>query len=31
MNLDNQHCRFCGHELKDTFADLGLSRCPTNI
>jgi len=23
--LDNQHCRFCGHELKYTFADLGLS------
>lgn len=23
--MDNQHCRFCGHELKDTFADLGLS------
>ena len=25
MKLDNQHCRFCGHELKHTFADLGLS------
>jgi SAM-dependent methyltransferase len=25
MNLDNQHCRFCGHELNYTFADLGLS------
>ena len=24
--MDNQHCRFCGHELKHTFADLGL--CP---
>lgn len=23
--MDNQHCRFCGHELKHTFADLGLS------
>lgn len=23
--MDNQHCRFCGHELKYTFADLGLS------
>lgn len=23
--LDNQHCRFCGRELKHTFADLGLS------
>jgi len=23
--LDNQHCRFCGHELKHTFADLGIS------
>ncbi len=25
MKLDNQHCRFCGHELKHSFADLGLS------
>lgn len=25
INLDNQHCRFCGHELKYTFANLGLS------
>ena len=23
--MDNQHCRFCGHELNHTFADLGLS------
>lgn len=23
--MDNQHCRFCGHKLKHTFADLGLS------
>lgn len=23
--MDNQHCRFCGHELKTTFVDLGLS------
>lgn len=23
--MDNQHCRFCGHELKHTFADLGIS------
>lgn len=23
--MDNQHCRFCGHELNYTFADLGLS------
>ena len=23
--MDNQHCRFCGHELKHTFADLGFS------
>lgn len=23
--MDNQHCRFCGHELKHTFADLGLT------
>lgn len=23
--MDNQHCRFCGRELKHTFADLGLS------
>lgn len=23
--MDNKHCRFCGHELKHTFADLGLS------
>ena len=23
--MDNQHCRFCGHELKHSFADLGLS------
>lgn len=25
INLDNQHCRFCGDKLKHTFADLGLS------
>lgn len=23
--MDNRHCRFCGHELKHTFADLGFS------
>lgn len=23
--MDNKHCRFCGHELRHTFADLGLS------
>jgi len=23
--MDNQHCRFCGRELRHTFADLGLS------
>lgn len=23
--MDNQHCRFCGHELKHTFVDLGFS------
>lgn len=23
--MDNQHCRFCGHKLKYTFADLGLA------
>lgn len=23
--MDNQHCRFCGHELKHTFADLGFA------
>lgn len=23
--MDNQHCRFCGHELQHTFADLGFS------
>lgn len=23
--MNNQHCRFCGHELKYVFADLGLS------
>jgi len=23
--MDNHHCRFCGHELKTTFVDLGLS------
>lgn len=23
--MDNQHCRFCGYELKHTFADLGFS------
>ena len=23
--MDNQHCRFCGHELNHTFVDLGLS------
>lgn len=23
--MDNQHCRFCGHELTQTFADLGFS------
>lgn len=23
--MDNKHCRFCGHILKQTFADLGLS------
>lgn len=23
--MDNQHCRFCGHELRHTFADLGFS------
>ena len=23
--MDNQHYRFCGHPLKHTFADLGLS------
>ena len=23
--MDNRHCRFCGHELRHVFADLGLS------
>ena len=23
--MDNRHCRFCGHKLSHTFADLGLS------
>lgn len=23
--MDNHHCRFCGHELKHTFADLGFA------
>lgn len=25
IHLDNHHCRFCGHELKHTFADLGFA------
>ncbi len=27
--MDNQHYRFCGHPLKHTFADLGLSPLST--
>ena len=25
QQIPNRHCRFCGHELKHTFADLGFS------